>query len=392
MKWINFLHIYQPPTQSKEVVVQVSNESYFKILDLLSEYPTLKLTLNLSGSLLELWEKYGLTELIEGYKKFLEEKRIELVGSAMYHPIMPLISTGEARAQIELHNAICKRFFGDAYSPRGFYLPEMAYSDETGALLKELGYSWIILDDIHAGIDPITAYDSLPTHILYRSQSNGLEVVFRNHVVSRTFPPEYILTNYDQSKTSYLITAHDGELYGHWHKDDKGYYHKIFGQSGISTLTVSEYIAELKVTGAPYKDIPLRAASWESTPSELAEHIPFALWNDKQNMIHTNLWELSRFVDTTITNAITDTHYPAALTHLHRGMASCAWWWANERILGPFSPICWNPEEIEKGATELIRAVRSLSTLPISIRNEAETKFGTLRTMIWTHHWKLHEK
>ena len=68
MKWINFLHIYQPPTQTPEIVKQVTEESYQKIAELLERYPKLKITLNIPGSLIEWWAKHGFTDIIDRYR------------------------------------------------------------------------------------------------------------------------------------------------------------------------------------------------------------------------------------------------------------------------------------------------------------------------------------
>ena len=112
MKWINFLHIYQPPTQTAETLKLVTEESYLKIIELVETYPNFKITLNISGSLLELWVDHGYKSLIERYRKQIEAGKIELVGSAMYHPILPLLEEDEVIRQIELHNDICKKLLG----------------------------------------------------------------------------------------------------------------------------------------------------------------------------------------------------------------------------------------------------------------------------------------
>ncbi len=382
MKWINFLHLYQPPTQSKEILDGVVAESYAKIISLLEEFPNLRLTMNISGSLLELFECYGHEGLIAAFSKLAHAGRIELVGSAMYHPILPLIPETEARAQIELHDSILKKHFGSAYRPRGFYLPEMAYSSDVGRIIADMGFEWIILDEIHAGKEKID-----PT-MRYRVNDLGdnltLGVIFRNHFVSKTFPPEFILEHSELLAEPYLITAHDGELYGHWHKDDKGFYKKAFTNPHITLITASEYRDEL----TKEKEIAVMTASWESTTDELAAGIPFALWRDPQNTIHADLWKLAQKSADIIRAHSYDSKSKAAAHRLHRGMASCAWWWASERRLGPFSPVTWNPTEIEKGATELLSAVRTLQHLDPDARLEIEKMFGDLRYNIWNAHWK----
>lgn len=381
MKWINFLHIYQPPTQTKEIVDRVTKESYRLIINLLTKYPRLKLTMNINGSLLELWEKYGYKEIINDYKTLVESGKIELVGSAMYHPILPLIPIEEMKQQIVLNNEISKRLLGSSFKPTGFYIPEMAYSDEAGEVISTMGFDWVILDEIHLGkkIDP---------SVKYNIKNIGLSVIFRNNTISRTFPPESVIEKslYEQP---FLVTAHDGEMYGHWHSEDNGYYERAFTSQRIEFITGSEYLHSLKKE----KSITLRNASWESTEDEIGNNIPYSLWDNPNNEIHKQLWNLAHYASSLVKNSKKDAGKEIASHHLSRGLSSCAWWWSSERKLGPFSPITWNPTEIEKGATELIMAIRALKNINDEPKQKSEKIFKDLRDTVWNKHWaKQHEK
>ena len=378
--WVNILHIYQPPTQEKEVVEKVSDESYTLILKLLRTYPSLKITLNINGSLIELLEKFGRKDILEGIKEFAGEGRIELLGSAMYHPILPLLSKAEIERQIRLNEEILKKYFGEAYKTRGFYLPELAFSKKVADAVKKLGFSFLVLDETHSEI-------KVNNDVAYFLKGNGLAVIFRSTEFSKTFPPEYIFNNKDKIQSEYLVTLHDGELYGHWHKDDKGYYERIFTDASIKTLTASEYIS-----GLVRKEIvAVREANWESTKQELEEKIPFGLWDDPRNVIHRRLNSFKNFVLKTVESSRSDIGYELARKYADKGVASCAWWWASERKIGPFSPVSWNPTEIEKGAKQLLFAVRSLQDVDAELKLKAEKLFAKLHTIIWEKHWKEHK-
>jgi len=65
MYWANFLHIYQPPIQSPEILLKVTKESYRKILDGLLQNSQGKLTLNINGCLTEMLAKNGCSDVIE---------------------------------------------------------------------------------------------------------------------------------------------------------------------------------------------------------------------------------------------------------------------------------------------------------------------------------------
>jgi predicted glycosyl hydrolase (DUF1957 family) len=375
MKWVNILHLYQPPTQTREVVDNVVRESYEKIISLLDEYPNLKLTINISGSLLELLEKYGHTHIISGIKKHADLGAVELLGTAMYHPILPLLNEKEILRQIKLHKQISLKCFGKAFSPRGFYLPEMAYSANVAKAIEKAGFDWVILDEIHTT-------ETVDFTKLYTIEGSKIKAIFRNSVYSKTFPPEYIVENLKKIKLDYIVTCHDGELYGHWHKDDRGFYEKAFSHPEISTITASSYLAELLGTNV----IKIRDASWESQPEELEQNITLGLWNNPRNKIHMMLESFKRDVLTLIESCQSDPEYATARYHADRGVASCAWWWASEKKIGPFSPVSWNPTEIEKGAHELHLAVISLASLSPEQIEKFNLLFKNLHIEIWKKH------
>jgi predicted glycosyl hydrolase (DUF1957 family) len=382
IQWINFLHLYQPPTQSKEIVDQIVRESYALLPKLLRQYPRLCFTINFSGSLLELLETHGYQSLLDEYRELAMQGRIELVGSAMYHPILALFPAEEIRRQIMLHEEINQRIFGEAYHPKGFFIPEMTYSKKVADIVQSLGFEWLILDEFHF------PQGKPKSDIRYTIESNGLQVLFRNRTFSKTFPPEYIVKHRKEIENQSIIIAHDGELYGHWHKDDKGYYAKAFTDPTITLATVSQYLSQLKYD----EEVVPRESSWESIEEDLQAGNPFVLWNATDNAIHQALWKFTLFVIKAVNTHPDDANYTSARRFADRGLASCAWWWATSAKLVATSPICWNPTEIEKGARELSLAIRSLENLPFKTRLKAESMYARLTRLIWETHWKIDEK
>jgi alpha-amylase/alpha-mannosidase (GH57 family) len=106
MYWANFLHIYQPPTQTEEIIRKVARESYQTIIRILEEAPNAKITLNINAVLTEQLNRRGLGEIIEGLKTLAMRGQIEFTGSAMYHPILPLIPEEEVIRQVRLNTEV----------------------------------------------------------------------------------------------------------------------------------------------------------------------------------------------------------------------------------------------------------------------------------------------
>ncbi|HWB34145.1 MAG TPA: hypothetical protein VG753_02410 [Candidatus Paceibacterota bacterium] len=379
LAWVPFLHIYQPPGQDPEIVRQVARESYRLILDLCERYPRFRASINISGSLLEQWEADPeCAPLIAGYRACVERGQLRLVGSAMYHPILALLPEHERERQIDLHDRICRRLFGDAYQPYGFFAPEMAYDRALAELLERRGFQWIMLDEAHLGRVP----DATKA---YRIRGTSLYAVVRNRTISKTFPPEYIVDHLHTTlkDTPYVITAHDGELFGHWHKDDQGYYARAFESPDIRFLTVHEYLGEL----TEVVEVEPEQTNWEAVTHDLARGVRFALWSHPDNEIHRRLWQLADCAITTLAEYPDDPGYAAARAHLDRGLASCSWWWGSDLKLDVVANEVWSPDMVERGVKELIASIRSLATLPGEKKIEAEKMRTDLLFALWKKHW-----
>ena len=148
MYWANFLHIYQPPTQKPFWVKKIADESYRRIVAELKRAPDAKLTLNVSAVLVELFDKNGCLDIVEDLKLLMKRGQVELTASAKFHPLLPKLPREEIIRQINLNNETNKKYFGEVYKPRGFFPPEMGFSSEVAKIAADLGYEWIIVDEL----------------------------------------------------------------------------------------------------------------------------------------------------------------------------------------------------------------------------------------------------
>lgn len=385
MKWINFIHIYQPPTSDKERIMSVVNESYQFIADILKKNSNFKLTININACLTEQLAKFGYEELLGDIKSLLEKGQIELVESAAYHPILAMLPEKEIERQIRINKTINSKYFGDAYLPKGFYIPEMAYTEKVAKMIKSLGYEWIILDEINYN----GKLGQVNFNKKYKIKNVGLNVVFRNRSISQSYVPDKILSLIEaKSVPEIVITGTDGEIYGHKHKDINGNLAKIANEKDIETQTVSEYLGEM----SEEEEVKLVDGSWESTEEELEKKKPFMLWDDPKNKIHSKLWSLTKLAIEAVSENTDDPNYGWARIHLDRGLASCTYWWASARDFKLFSSLAWNPDEIEKGLEELIKSIRSLDKMDCKIKIKAEQVYVKIKQKIWEKHWRYYAK
>jgi len=382
MLWLNFLHIYQPPTLEKELLVRITQEAYLNIVEVLKNNPQHKITLNITACLTEYLNQVGFTKLIDDIKVLAANGQIELTGSAAFHPLLPLLPEIEIIRQIKVNDEINKKYFGEAYHPQGFYLPEMAYSEAVAKIVKAAGFKWIILDEI--ALDGEINDQHINYEQKYKLKKIGLNVIFRNRRLSKTFVPESIEGLLNKSDIpQVVVTATDGEIYGHKYIDQQQIFNRVLQNKKLVTATISEFLAgehqEKKVSVLP--------STWESTPTELAQGIYYSLWQHPKNRTHRKLWKLANFALKLNYKSLTDPNHFASRLHLEKGLASCTFWWASGKDFKLFSDPAWNPTEVEKGALELLCSVRSLVATSFRNKIKAEKMFLEIHKVIWIKHW-----
>ncbi|KKS34326.1 MAG: hypothetical protein UU95_C0014G0006 [Parcubacteria group bacterium GW2011_GWC2_42_12] len=383
--WVNLLHFYQPPAADNETVIEAVEKSYKEIISVLKRNPNVKFTLNLAGCLLEKLDRLGYHNLISDLRVLNDRKQIELTGTAAFHPILPLLPEEEIKKNIEANQIILKKYFGENFQAKGFFLPELAYSPAAARIIASLGYNWIILDEISA----FGKLNKLDYHKLYLEKPTGLKIFFRSRNLSKSYVPGTIFNLINKNYSGPALTATDAELYGLRHHDTAAIFEKLLKRPEIQTLTVSEFLSGLK------EKVELKplASSWESTASELKRGAPFALWHNDKNKIQKLLWQLANLAITTVNQHQADANYSWARAHLNRGLASCTFWWASARDFKLFSSISWNPDEIERGTNELIKSIRSLTEANTkTAKITGEKLYLKIKQLIWHKHWNHYWK
>jgi hypothetical protein len=114
---------------------------------------------SLSGTLLETLADPGFQERVYGVVDcgsllwHLQNTRIvDVLGTAYYHPVLPLVPVGDWEEQLVRWRGIGERLFArTAFA--GFWPPELAFSMELIPLLRRLGYRYAVVDS--ALVEPV---------------------------------------------------------------------------------------------------------------------------------------------------------------------------------------------------------------------------------------------
>lgn len=384
MKWINFFHLYQLANADSYIIEEASEACYKPVFKKLEENPNFKITMNITGCLILRWWELGYGGLIKQIKDLVRRGQVELVASASYHALLPLVQQKEAKTQIKEDIKILKDNFGDDLKLKGFFFPEMAYGKEVARMVKKLGFEWIILDEI--------SYNGRLSQVdfnkIYLDKASDLKVVFRSRKYSSCYLPRYLKEH--RIKDKLIITGTDAELYGLRHEDRSQNFEKLIKRPDLETETISEFISKCS---SP-EETDLLASSWEATEEELKNGDSYYLWKQKGNKIQEKIWELANLAYKTVDKFKKDGNYTWARWHLVRGLASCTFWWASEKdFTAVFGPYAWNPDQVERGINEFVRAVRSLEDVTTrQTKIDAEKLYLEIKSMIWEKHWTYYWK
>ncbi len=370
--WAPLLHFYQPTNQVHWVLRKVCEESYRPLVKLFHELPYAKVTVNINAALTELLDEHGMSDVIIGLRDLCEKGRLEFTGSARYHAILPLINQDEMLRQIVHNHQTNRQFFGDCYSPQGFFPPEMAYSRDIVKPVLETGHKWIIMSGVACVVD-------WPSNVVHSISSGRqkLVVFFRDDILSnkvsfRDLDAAGFLEQLRQlrgdHKDIYVITAMDAETFGHhiknWEKLFLGQVYEalkpiesinrgvkqlqrmvdaqkeIFKATGktekpeIEVVTISKLLELFP----PGQSIEPRASSWSTTVGDIKDGNPYPLWNGKGNVLHQLQWQhlhiASDMTYKAVKVATTDSvKYYADIARglLDKALQSDQFWWASRR-------------------------------------------------------------
>jgi alpha-amylase/alpha-mannosidase (GH57 family) len=355
MHWANFIHIYQPPTQTEEITRRVTDECYRKLVDILLRHPQARVTLNINACLTEQLDRYGLHDVIDGLTALAGRGQVEFTGSAMYHPILPLIPVAEMRRQIELNTQVNRRYFGDLYAPRGFFPPEMCYSFEVAQVVAEMDFGWIIGDEIaydgrlgHRLTDRVYRVEGLPAlHFFFRERSASVGLTYGR------FPAADSLVDFLAGRGQghwYLLTGTDGEIYGHHRPGQERLLEEVYGGDLIPTCTISELLTLFPEV----ETVSPLPSSWSTWEEEMAVGAPYSHWSFPGNELQELQWELTDLVvEAFAASPDDDGAAGPPRAALDQGLHSCQYWWASCR---PW----WDTGMIERGTGLLLEATRAL--------------------------------
>ncbi len=359
------LHAYQPPTQTKGIVREITEQSYFPLAELLLDSPEGSvICADIPLSLIELLEKFGQKKTISLLRRCVKEGKIKLVNTAAYHPILPLLSEEYAERQLALNKKAYKKYFGvDAEDITGVFPPEMAFSERILKPMKKGGTLWTIADDkpfcYHYGAPP--PYNEIIERggvaIFLMSHLWQQKIAFGEIQDGRDFLRELEKSfgKWTAVEESYIVLWMDWETFGHHDRKPnppqdrlnnflKKFFEKI-SRSGTFQMTTPDEL----ITRFPKKDIFVPDGSWSTSDDDCRQGIPYPLWLHPGNEFHLVMKQLNNLA----LSVFSKTKNKKTKELLDKCLYSCQMWqWS------------YGNREIAKLGLEIFREIFSREDVP----------------------------
>ncbi|NJE08456.1 DUF1926 domain-containing protein [Thermococcus sp. M39] len=266
---INFIfgiHNHQPLGNFGWVFEDAYNKSYRPFMEILEEFPSMKVAVHFSGSLLE-WINENHPEYIDLLRKLVKRGQLEIVVAGFYEPVLAAIPKEDRIEQIKLLKEFAKKL---GYDAKGVWLTERVWQPELVKTLRESGIDYVIVDDYHfmsAGLSKEELYWPYYTEddgevIAVFPIDEKLRYLIPFRPVEKTI--EYLESLADSDPSKVAVFHDDGEKFGVWPGTyewvyQRGWLRKFFdaitSNEKINLMLYSEYLSKFTPRGLVYLPI-----------------------------------------------------------------------------------------------------------------------------------------
>ncbi len=268
MDSINFIfavHNHQPIGNFDFVFEEVYQKSYKPFLDVVEEFPEIKITQHYTGILIE-WLQQHHPEFISRLKKLIDSSQLELLTGSYYEAILSVIPPNDRISQIEkLTKKIVDLF---DYSAKGMWLAERVWEQHVVKEIVQAGVQFLPIDEAHFNYAGIPE-DGLYGYYTTEEEGRVLQIFPGSKKLRYTIPfapveetIEWLKSKATDTGKRIALFADDGEKFGAWpktydHVYTNGWLRNIFkalteNSGWIKLIHFSDAIQEIKPVGRIY--------------------------------------------------------------------------------------------------------------------------------------------
>ena len=195
---------------NERILKKVAEKSYLptnaRLLQLLQDNPQFKLSLSITGTVLEQLEKWS-PEALRSFQELCATGRVEIVAETYHHSLAFFYSRAEFEMQVEMHKRKVQELFGQ--TPQVFRNTELCYNNDVAYWADKAGYKGILAE----GWDPILDWRS-PNHVYRPTYTDNIRLLMKNYKLSDDIAFRFG----DQSWSEWPLTA---DKFAGWLGDDQ---------------------------------------------------------------------------------------------------------------------------------------------------------------------------
>lgn len=201
---------YDDSASNERILQKVAEKSYLptnaRLLQLLKDNPEFKLSLSLSGIVIEQLERWS-PKALQSFKDLCNTGRVEILDETYHHSLAFFYSREEFEIQVAMHRQKVQEVFGQ--TPRVFRNTELAYNNDLARWADQAGYKGILTE----GWDPVLEWRS-PNYVYRPAGTDQIRLLMKNYRLSDDIAFRFG----DHDWKEWPLTA---DKFAHWMSEDK---------------------------------------------------------------------------------------------------------------------------------------------------------------------------
>ncbi|MET1033324.1 MAG: glycoside hydrolase family 57 protein [Candidatus Saccharimonadales bacterium] len=171
---------YEDRTNNERIVHKVAEKSYLPtnkhLLKLLQDHPEFRLSLSITGTVIEQLEQYA-SHVLQSFQDLVQTGRVEIVGETYHHSLAFFYSRTEFERQVQMHEEKVMQVFGQ--KPKVFRNTELSYNNDLAYWADKAGYKAILAE----GWDKVLDWRS-PNFVYRPSYTENIRLLMKNYRLS----------------------------------------------------------------------------------------------------------------------------------------------------------------------------------------------------------------
>jgi alpha-amylase len=195
---------------NENILRKVVQKSYLptnqRLLNLLNDNPEFKLSLSITGTVLEQLERWS-PEALQSFKDLVATGRVEIVGETYHHSLAFFYSRAEFEMQVDMHRRKVQELFGQ--TPKVFRNTELAYNNDLAYWADKAGYKGILAE----GWDRVLGWRK-PNFVYRPTYTDHIRLLMKNYKLSDDIAFRFG----DHDWKEWPLTA---DKFSHWMSEDQ---------------------------------------------------------------------------------------------------------------------------------------------------------------------------